>query len=99
MLKQAKSNITVLYEGDDKDWIKGLCKHRVNLKLAMLCVVDVKVSWWCISAVVALKVISDYEQQQKLFMPKRATNAGRSSYFRLPKAQIIFYVHFWDQNY
>ena len=40
VLKQAKSSITALYEGDDK----GLFKHRMNLKLAMLCVVDVKVS-------------------------------------------------------
>ena len=44
VLKQAKSNIMVLYEGDDKDQIKGLYKHRMNLKLAMLCVADVKVS-------------------------------------------------------
>lgn len=42
MLKQAESNITVLYEGDDKDWINGLCKHHMNPKLAMLCVAD-----WC----------------------------------------------------
>lgn len=41
VVKQVKSNI---YEGDDKDQIKGPYKCRMNLKLAMLCAVDAKVS-------------------------------------------------------
>lgn len=41
VVKQVKSNI---YEGDDKDQIKGTYKCRMNLKLAMLCAVDAKVS-------------------------------------------------------
>lgn len=49
----------VLYGGDDKDQIKGLYKHHMNLKLAMLSVADVKVSRLDISAVVPLKVIFD----------------------------------------
>lgn len=44
VVKQVKSNIMVLYERDDKDQIKGFYKCRMNLKLAMLCVVDAKVS-------------------------------------------------------
>lgn len=39
--KKVKSNI---YEGDDKDQIKGFYKCSMNLKLAMLCLVDAKVS-------------------------------------------------------
>lgn len=59
VLKQAKSNIMVLYEGDDKEQIKGLYKPCMNLKLAMPCEVGVEVSWLDISAVVPLKVVPD----------------------------------------